>query len=49
MLVVDLSRSMKAMDIKPNRLRRAKTEIYEFLEKAKDHRIGITVFSARPH
>ena len=49
MLVVDLSRSMKAMDIKPNRLRRAKTEIYEFLEKTKDHRIGITVFSARPH
>ena len=49
MMVVDLSRSMKAMDIKPNRLRRAKTEIYEFLEKAKDHRIGITVFSARPH
>ena len=49
MMVVDLSRSMKAMDIKPNRLLRAKTEIYEFLEKAKDHRIGITVFSARPH
>ena len=49
MLVVDLSRSMKAMDIKPNRLRRAKIEIYEFLEKAKDHRIGVTVFSARPH
>jgi Ca-activated chloride channel family protein len=37
------------MDVEPNRLRRAKIEIYEFLEKAKDHRIGITVFSARPH
>lgn len=49
MLVVDLSRSMKAMDIKPNRLHRAKTEIYEFLELAQDHRIGITVYSARPH
>ena len=49
MMVIDLSRSMKAMDIKPNRLLRAKTEIYEFLEKAKDHRIGVTVFSARPH
>ena len=49
MLVVDLSRSMHAMDIKPNRLHRAKTEIYEFLELAQDHRIGITVYSARPH
>ena len=49
MLVVDASRSMKAMDIKPNRLDRAITEIYEFLELAKEHRVGITVFSARPH
>jgi len=49
MLVADLSRSMKATDISPNRLRRAKIEIFELLEKAKDHRIGLTVFSARPH
>jgi len=49
MLLVDLSQSMRAMDVEPNRLRRAKIEIYEFLEKAKDHRVGITVFSARPH
>ncbi len=49
MLVVDLSRSMKAMDVLPNRIRRAKIEIYELLEKAKEHRIGITVYSARPH
>lgn len=49
MLVVDLSQSMKAMDILPNRLRRAEIEIYEFLEKAQQHRVGITVFSARPH
>ena len=49
MLVIDLSRSMNAMDIKPNRLHRAKTEIYELLQVAQDHRIGITVFSARPH
>ena len=49
MLVVDLSRSMKATDVSPNRLRRAKIEIDELLEKAQEHRIGITVFSARPH
>lgn len=49
MLVIDLSQSMKAMDVLPNRLRRAEIEIYEFLEKAQQHRVGITVFSARPH
>ena len=49
MLVVDISRSMQATDIMPNRLRRAKIEIYELLEKAHGHRIGIIVFAARPH
>ena len=49
MLVIDHSKSMRARDISPNRLRRAKLEIYELLEKAGDHRIGITVFSGRPH
>jgi len=49
MFVVDLSPSMQATDIIPNRLRRAKLEIFEFLEYAQQHRIGITVFSARPH
>ncbi len=49
MLVIDISRSMKATDIYPNRLRRAKVEVYELLERAQNHRIGITVFSARPH
>jgi len=49
MFVVDLSPSMQAADIIPNRLRRAKLEIFEFLESAQQHRIGITVFSARPH
>lgn len=49
MLVVDLSASMHARDVTPNRLRRSKLEIYELLEKAHSHRIGITVFSARPH
>ena len=49
MFVVDLSPSMQAADITPNRLRRGKLEIVEFLESAQQHRIGITVFSARPH
>ena len=49
MVIIDLSRSMKATDIVPNRLRRAINELYEFLDVAKDHRVGITVFTARPH
>lgn len=49
MFVVDLSPSMQATDIVPNRLRRAKIELYEFLDNAQQHRVGITVFSARPH
>lgn len=49
MLVVDLSRSMKATDIQPNRIRRAKVEIHELLEMANDHRIGVITYSARPH
>ena len=49
MLVIDLSRSMNATDIIPSRLRRAVIEIHELLEKSKKNRIGVTVFSARPH
>ena len=49
MLVVDASLSMQARDIVPNRLQRAKLEIHELLNHAPNHRIGITVFSARPH
>ena len=49
MLLVDHSRSMRATDITPSRIQRAKIEIDELLEKAQGHRIGITVFSARPH
>ena len=49
MLVVDLSQSMQATDIKPSRLRRATLEIYEFLSLAKNIRLGVTVYAARPH
>jgi Ca-activated chloride channel family protein len=49
MLVVDVSRSMHASDIKPSRLRRSVLEIYEFLSLAKRTRVGITVYAGRPH
>jgi Ca-activated chloride channel family protein len=49
MLVVDLSQSMRATDIKPSRMRRATLEVYEFLSLAKNTRVGITVYAGRPH
>ncbi|MEE9327081.1 MAG: VWA domain-containing protein [Cocleimonas sp.] len=49
MLVMDLSRSMYATDIKPSRLRRAVLEAYEFLSLAKSLRVGIVVYAARTH
>ncbi|MCK5726620.1 MAG: VWA domain-containing protein [Thiotrichaceae bacterium] len=49
MLVIDLSASMNARDIKPSRLQRASLEVYEFLSKAKNANIGVIVYAARPH
>ncbi len=49
MLVVDVSASMKATDIEPSRIQRASLEIYELLSLAKNIRVGITVYAARPH
>jgi len=49
MLVMDLSRSMYATDIKPSRLRRAVLEAYEFLSIAKSMRVSVIVYAARPH
>ncbi len=52
MLVLDLSRSMQATDVKPSRLRRATLEIYDLLSLltvTKNARIGVIVYAARPH
>lgn len=49
MMVVDLSQSMHATDITPTRLRRAMLETYEFLKLAKNTKIGMVVYAARPH
>ena len=49
MLVVDISRSMQAVDVKPERLKRAQIELYELLRLAKGQRFGMVVYSARPH
>lgn len=51
MLVVDVSRSMRATDITPNRRRRAVLEIRELLQALARHgeRVGIIVYAAKPH
>ena len=49
LVVLDISRSMQATDITPNRLQRAALELHEFLSLAQGSRIGIVVYGARPH
>ncbi|MEJ2142618.1 MAG: VWA domain-containing protein [Gammaproteobacteria bacterium] len=49
MVVFDVSRSMDAHDINPSRLERARVELYNFLERTQDSRIGIVLYAARPH
>ena len=44
MIALDVSNSMKAEDIKPNRLENAKQEISRMLDKLQNDRIGIIVF-----
>jgi Ca-activated chloride channel family protein len=47
MVVLDVSKSMLAEDAAPNRLKRAKAEIAELLEKLSGHRIGLVGFAGR--
>lgn len=44
-IALDLSRSMWAEDVKPNRLERARLLITSLLEKLKGERVGLVVFS----
>ncbi|MCK5218291.1 VWA domain-containing protein [bacterium] len=45
MLVLDLSESMRAYDIKPNRLAAAQAVLEKFIKERKIDRVGIVVFS----
>jgi Ca-activated chloride channel homolog len=45
MIALDCSRSMLCEDIKPSRLKRAKREIIDLLEKIKSDRAGLVAFS----
>ncbi|MEX1063572.1 MAG: VWA domain-containing protein, partial [Balneolaceae bacterium] len=45
LVVLDLSRSMNAEDIRPNRLEKAKFEIQRLIEHSRGDRIGLLVFT----
>ena len=50
MLLLDVSRSMLAEDVKPNRLERAKAairELVQVMQKEGGHRLGLVVFASR--
>ena len=49
MIALDLSRSMKVKDVKPDRLAQAKIVIYELLENMGSDRIGLVGFSGTPY
>lgn len=49
MIALDVSNSMLAQDIKPNRLERAKRAIYKLIDKLSNDRIGIVVFAGKAY
>ncbi len=49
MVALDVSKSMLAQDIKPNRLERAKQLLAKLIDKLPDDRIGIVVFAGRAY
>jgi Ca-activated chloride channel family protein len=49
MIALDVSNSMKAEDIRPNRLESAKQEISNMIEKFQNDRIGIIVFAGESY
>jgi Ca-activated chloride channel homolog len=49
MIALDVSNSMKAEDIRPNRLERAKQAISKLINKLQNDRIGIIVFAGKAY
>ena len=49
MIALDVSKSMLAEDIKPNRLERAKQVISRIMENSADDRIGLVIFAGRAY
>ncbi|WP_127128368.1 VWA domain-containing protein [Pseudoflavitalea rhizosphaerae] len=48
-IAMDVSRSMLADDIKPNRLERARQLVYKLIDKFPDDRIGLVVFAGHAY
>jgi Ca-activated chloride channel family protein len=48
-IALDVSNSMLADDIKPNRLERAKQAVSKIIDKLNDNRIGIVIFAGRAY
>jgi len=48
MIALDLSRSMRVTDVKPDRLSQAKVIIYELLETLRNDRVGLIGFAGTP-
>lgn len=49
MIAIDVSKSMLAQDIKPNRLERAKQLLSKLIDKLENDRIGIVVFAGKAY
>ncbi len=49
MIALDVSKSMLAQDIKPDRLNRAKQFIAKLIDKLNDDRVGIVVFAGKAY
>ncbi len=49
LIALDLSRSMRVSDVKPDRLAQAKVVIYELLEAMPNERIGLIGFAGSPY
>ncbi len=49
MIAMDVSKSMLAQDVKPNRLERAKQLLGKLIDKLSNDRIGIVVFAGRAY
>ncbi|MDR1944759.1 MAG: VWA domain-containing protein [Candidatus Peribacteria bacterium] len=47
-LALDISTSMEATDLEPNRIESAKKIISEFIEKQETNRVGLVVFAGKP-
>lgn len=49
MIALDVSKSMLAKDIKPNRLERAKQVVAKLMDKLEDHRVGLILFAGHAY